>query len=153
LYRRSLYTFWRRTAPPPSMLTFDAGSREVCIPRRESTTTPLQALVLLNDPQFIEAARVLAQRLFREPAADLSARIEMAFRLATGRRPEPREREILARLYEEQLALFAREPDAARTYLAIGETPVDNELPPEQLAAMAMLTSALLNLDEFVMKR
>jgi hypothetical protein len=153
LYRRSLYTFWRRTAPPPSMLTFDAISREVCVARRESTSTPLQALVLLNDPQFLEAARILAQRLMRDIAGDLSTRLDTAFRLATGRRPAPEERTILVRLYEEQLALFANDPKAARAFLTVGEAPLNNELPPEQLAAMAMVTATLLNLDEFVMKR
>lgn len=153
LYRRSLYTFWRRTAPPPSMLTFDAVSREVCVARRESTSTPLQALVLLNDPQFLEAARILAQRLMREYARNLPAQLDTAFRLATGRRPAPEERTILLRLYEEQLDLFAKQPDAVRAYLAIGEAPLDNGLPMEQLAAMAVVASTLLNLDEFLMKR
>jgi hypothetical protein len=153
LYRRSLYTFWRRTAPPPSMLTFDATSREVCTAGRESTSTPLQALVLLNDPQFVEAARVLAQRLLTDAPAEESVRLERAFRLATGRRPEPREREILQRLYREQLALFEDRPDEAKQYLGTGEAPVAEGMPPEQLAATTVLASTLMNLDEFVMKR
>jgi hypothetical protein len=152
LYRRSLYTFWRRTAPPPSLLTFDATSREVCVARREATSTPLQALVLLNDPQYIEAARVLAQRLLREAPADADLRIEMAFRLATGRRPEPREQQILRQLYHEQLALFRKQPEQTGAYLATGESPVDSDLPPDQLAATTVLASALMNLHEFVMK-
>src|SRR5207247_8180881 len=110
LYRRSLYTFWRRTSPPPSLTSFDAPSREVCTARRETTTTPLQALVLLNDPQIIEAARVLAERLVRERGPDLDARIVAAFRVLTGRRPEVREREILRRLYQDQLAYFTSDP-------------------------------------------
>jgi hypothetical protein len=153
LYRRSLYTFWRRTAPPPSMLTFDATSREVCTAKRESTSTPLQALVLLNDPQFLEAARLLAQRLLRDEPADRDLRMEKAFRLATGRRPEAREREILERLYEEQFELFRGNPDAARKYLDVGEAPVSVEVPAEQLAAETVIVSAMMNLDEFVVKR
>ena len=152
LYRRSLYTFWRRTAPPPSMLTFDAVSREVCTAKRESTSTPLQALVLVNDPQFVEAARVLAQRLWRHAPADAALRVEMAFRLATGRRPEPREREILEQAYEEQRALFGENPEEARQYLGTGEAPVLADVPVDELAATAVLASTLMNLDEFVMK-
>jgi hypothetical protein len=153
LHRRSLYTFWRRTAPPPSMLTFDATSREVCIARRESTSTPLQALVLLNDPQFLEAARVLAQRILRELPADMEAGIVRAFRLTLGRQPHPREVQILARLYREQLGLFEEHPEAALVYLATGEAPLDDPVPAEQLAAMTVLASALFNLDEFVILR
>jgi hypothetical protein len=152
LYRRSLYTFWRRTAPPPSMLTFDAVSREVCTAKRESTSTPLQALVLLNDPQFVEAARVLAQQLWKAAPDDAALRVKMAFRLATGRRPEPREQQILERAYEEQLALFGENPEAARKYLETGEAPVLEDVPADELAATAVLASTLMNLDEFVMK-
>jgi hypothetical protein len=153
LYRRSLYTFWRRTAPPPSMLTFDATSREVCTAKRESTTTPLQALVLLNDPQFVEAARVLAERLLREPGGDAESRIASACRLTIGRAPEAREREVLRRLYAEQLELFTREPAAAEKFLKTGEHALDAGLPASQLAATTVLASTLMNLDEFVMKR
>ena len=153
LYRRSLYTFWRRTAPPPSMLTFDATTREVCTAKRESTTTPLQALVLLNDPQFIEAARVLAERLVRENADNLDTRITVAFRLASGRPPGERERAVLRQLYTEQQARFARDPEAAARLLAVGEKPVDKALPADQVAATTLLASAVMNLDEFVMKR
>ena len=150
LYRRSLYTFWRRTSPPPSLTSFDAPSREVCTARRETTTTPLQALVLLNDPQFIEAARVLAERLVRERGPDLDARIVAAFRVLTGRRPEVREREILRRLYQEQLAYFTSHPGADEKYLATGEHTRDRALPAAEVAATAVLVSALMNHEEFV---
>jgi Protein of unknown function (DUF1553)/Protein of unknown function (DUF1549)/Concanavalin A-like lectin/glucanases superfamily/Planctomycete cytochrome C len=153
LYRRSLYTFWKRTAPPPNMLSFDATSREVCTARRETTSTPLQSLVLLNDPQFLEAARVLAENLVRETAHDVDARILRAFRLATGREPSARESEVLRQLYTEQLARFTKERGAAEAFIRIGEYPLDEALPVQEVAATTLLTSTLMNLDEFVMQR
>jgi hypothetical protein len=153
LYRRSLYTFWKRTAPPPSMLMFDAPSREVCTARRETTTTPLQALVLLNDPQFIEAARVLAEQLVRQCGTDIDGCIATSFRLATGRQPKPKEDAILHRLYEEQFHTFQNDPAAAQQYLKTGQHPLDRSLPVQQVAATAVLTSTLMNLDEFVTER
>ena len=153
LYRRSLYTFWRRTSPPPSMVIFDAPSREVCTARRETTATPLQSLVLLNDPQFVEAARVLAEDLVRHCGSNLEARITNAFRLATGRKPEPAERAILERLYQEQLQLFEQGPSTAQQYLSIGEHPLDKSLPSQEVAATTVLVNTLMNLDEFVMER
>jgi uncharacterized protein DUF1553/uncharacterized protein DUF1549/concanavalin A-like lectin/glucanase superfamily protein/cytochrome c len=153
LYRRSLYTFWRRTAPPPTMLTFDATSREVCTAKRETTTTPIQALVLLNDPQFVEAARVFAERLVRESPNDVNSRITAAFRTMSGRTPNEREYRVLGQLYTEQLVLFGRDPCAAEDYLRIGEDGFDQTLPIDQVAATTVLSSALMNLDEFVTKR
>jgi hypothetical protein len=153
LYRRSLYTFWRRTAPPPTMLMFDAPSREVCTARRETTATPLQALVLLNDPQFVEAARVLAEHLVRDCAGDVDARITTAFRLATGREPDSRERAVLHRLYDEQLGVFEKDPAAAESYLKTGEHPLDKLLPEREVAATTVLASTVMNLDEFVTER
>ena len=135
------------------MLIFDAPTREMCTARRETTTTPLQALVLLNDPQFVEAARVMAESLLRQCGQDLSARITRAFRLTTGRQPKLREQQILEQLYQEQLKRFKADPSAADQYLKIGEHPVDQSLPPQQLAATAVLASALMNLDEFVTER
>jgi hypothetical protein len=153
LYRRSLYTFWRRTAPPPSMLIFDAPSREVCTARRETTATPLQALVLLDDPQFVEAARVLAEQLVRRCGQDVEACIDRGFRLATGRQPAPPEKAVLRQLYQEQLKLFEADAAAAQQYLKTGEHPFDKSLPVPQLAATAVVASALINLDEFVTLR
>jgi hypothetical protein len=153
LYRRSLYTFWRRTAPPPSMLIFDAPSREVCTARRETTTTPLQALVLLDDPQFVEAARVLAEHLVHDCGADVDARITKAFRLTTGREPAPRERAVLRQLYAEQLGLFEKDPAAVDSYLKTGEHPLDKTLPGQQVAATAVMASTVMNLDEFITER
>lgn len=152
LYRRSLYTFWRRTAPPPSMLTFDAPSREVCTAKRESTSTPMQALVLLNDPQFLEAARVLAQQVWKELPDD-SARLRRLFRQVLGRDATAREGEVLIRLLTEQREGFRLRPEAATKYVGIGESPRDPSFSPTELAAATVLVSTLMNHDEFVMKR
>src|SRR5205085_11681690 len=117
LYRRSMYTFWKRIVPPPSMLIFDAPTREVCTARRETTTTPLQALVLLDDPQFVEAARMLAEQLVRDCGQDLAGRVAEGFRLTTGRSPRLREEQVLEQLYTEQLKRFEANPAAADDYL------------------------------------
>jgi hypothetical protein len=114
LYRRSLYTFWRRTAPPPSMVVFDAPSREVCTARREATTTPLQALVLLNDPQFVEAARVLAEALL-QGSDNLEERISHACRALIGREPSAQETGVFRHLYEEQLEYFEANRERLRS--------------------------------------
>lgn len=153
LYRRSLYTFWKRIVPPPNMLIFDAPTREVCTARREITTTPLQALVLLNDPQFVEAARVMAEHLVIKCGEDTAACITRGFRLTTGREPKPRELALLQQLYSEQLKHFESDPTAAEQYLKIGEHSLEKSLPPQQLAATAVLASAMMNLDEFVTER
>ena len=153
LYRRSLYTFWRRTSPPPSMITFGAMSREVCTAKREVTTTPLQSLVLLNDPQFVEAARVLAERAWQRFPADGSARNRLAFRTLLGRSPDAVEAAILERLFREEDAEFRRDPDAAAKLLAVGEAQRDRALPAAELAAMTTVVSAIMNFDEFVVLR
>jgi hypothetical protein len=153
LYRRSLYTFWRRTSPPPSMLTFDAMSREVCAAKRDVTATPLQALVLLNDPQFVEAARVLAERLLqRLPASDADRNRE-AFRALIGRVPDEAEARILAQLFTEQKALFARNPGDAAKWLSVGDSNWDETLPRADFAAMTAVVSAIMNFDAFVVVR
>ena len=152
LYRRSLYTFWRRTSPPPSMRTFDATSREVCTARRERTATPLQSLVLLNDPQFIEAARVLAEKLIHQPDSDLESRIRQAFRLLTSRLPSPKETEILKRLYRDQKTYFDSVPNEAKQFISIGEAPRDERIDPIDHAAMTVVINNLLNFSESVTK-
>lgn len=148
LWRRSLYTFWKRTAPPANLQTFDAPSREVCTVRRERTNTPLQALVLLNDVQFIEAARALAQRMLREPRGELGARVSHGFRLATARWPSDGERRELEALYVDQLAHFRGEIDAAFDLLDVGDSESDPRLDVCEHAAMTIVASVLLNLDE-----
>ncbi len=153
LYRRSLYTFWRRTSPPPNMLAFDAPSREVCVVRRQSTSTPLQPLVLLNDPQFVEAARGLAERMLREGGKSVEEKVAFAFRLAATRQPTERERDLLADLYRKQLELFGKAPENAKKYLKVGDRPPPADLPAADLAAATVVANTLLNLDAAVTTR
>jgi len=153
LYRRSLYTFVKRTSPPPSMMTFDAVSREVCTARREPTATPLQALVLLNDPQFVEAARKVAEGTLQRFPDDPDARIRMASVALLGRAPDGAEQQILVRLFKEQHAIFAAQPADAARLLTVGESPSPGTLPPVELAAMTMVATALMNFDEFIVLR
>jgi hypothetical protein len=151
LYRRSLYTFWRRTSPPPTMIAFDAPSREWCLARRERTATPLQALVLLNDPQFVEAARGLAQRVGSAPT--LETRLADGFRTATSRRPSSAEMAVLIRLHDEQLRRFESEPEAAKLLLGVGDSPRRSNLPIAEHAALTVVMQAVMNLDDCVAKK
>jgi hypothetical protein len=152
-HRRSLYTFWKRTSPPPAMLTFDATTREVCAVKRLPTATPLQALVLLNDPQYVEAARALAQRAFREPGTSPACRAEFIFRTLTGRRPLERELSTLEGLYREQYDEFRGGRSDAVKLLAVGDTPSDQAIDTVECAALTVLAQAVMNYDETVMKR
>jgi hypothetical protein len=153
LHRRSLYTFWRRTSPPPSMTTFDAVSREVCVARREVTATPLQSLVLLNDVQFVEAARVLADQLVRRHPDDPTTRHRDAFRRLTGRLPDARETAILAQAFAEQLERYRADAATAEQVLAVGDAPRDRRLPAPDVAATTMVTSLIMNFEAFVVTR
>ena len=153
LYRRGMYTFWKRTAPPASLATFDAPDREKCTGRRALTNTPLQALVLLNDPTYVEAARALAQRTLVDGGKDEKSRVAYAFRLATARLPSGKESGVLRKLLESELASFARNPDAAVKLVNVGESPRDKRLDPTVLAAWTTVTSVILNLDETVTKQ
>ncbi|MCB0684895.1 MAG: DUF1553 domain-containing protein [Saprospiraceae bacterium] len=153
LYRRSLYTFIKRTSPPPSMTIFDVPSRDVCHISRESTNTPLQALVLLNDPQYVEAARILGERMLREGGITLKDQMVYGFRLVTGRRPIPEEVEVLTAIYKESLEEFSRDNAKATELLAVGNRVSDLQLPLQKRAAMAMVGSTMLNMDEAYMKR
>jgi hypothetical protein len=152
LYRRSLYTFWKRTSPPPTLLTFDAPSRETCAVRRARTNTPLQALILMNDKQYVEAARRMAQRLFAEAGPTPEERITLAFRLATGRTPTADEIAVARDVYMASKATFAANTDAANKLLAYGDSPRESTLDPVEHAAWTMLCNLVLNLDEVVMK-
>jgi hypothetical protein len=151
-YRRSVYTHWKRQSPPPNMLIFDAPTREYCVVRRPRTNTPLQALVLLNDPQFVEAARGFAQRIMKEGGRDPRSRIAWAFRLATARPPTADEAKVLLDAFNAQLADFRRDKAAAEKLLAVGGFKADASLDPSELAAWATIASMILNLDETVTK-
>jgi hypothetical protein len=151
LYRRSLYLFWKRTAPPPSMTTLDAPSRERCTARRERTDTPLQALLTMNATEYFEAARHLGYRLLREPLPDIQ-RLKKGFRLVTAREPSARECELLSENLAAQRQRYSREPDAARKVISAGESPVPSDVPAPELAAYTMVANVLLNLDEALTK-
>lgn len=150
LYRRGLYVHWQRTFLHPSLLTFDAPSREECTVNRVNSNTPLQALVLLNDPIFVEAARVYAQRTLKQGGAVLAAQIAWAFEQALGRQPSSAERTVLLTLYRKNLAQFQRDAQAARALLKVGDAPISPDLPAAQVAAMTTVTRAILNLHETI---
>jgi len=151
--RRSLYTRWLRTSPPPAMMAFDASRRAVCSARRERTNTPLQALVLLNGPQYVEAARALGSQLHSKHGGNLDAMIEDAFLACLSRFPDAAERSILSNLYAEQLAHFQAHPDQASALLKVGQTPHNPKVPPAEAAAAAVLAQALFNHDGSVVKQ
>lgn len=150
LWRRSLYTFWKRTQPPASMQVFDAPTREACTVKRARTNTPLQALALLNDEQLSEAARSLAARALRSAGTDAAHTLERAFRLVLTRAPDARERDVLLALHARELAQFRARPGDAQASLKLGDTPADAELDPIELAAWTGVARAILNLDEAV---
>jgi hypothetical protein len=150
LYRRSVYTYLKRTVAAPTMVTFDATSREACTVQRSRTNTPLQALALMNDVTFMEAARVTAQRLLSEPGVSMDDRITQAFRRMTARDPEPAELEILRGRFEANRQTFQNSPESAQQLNHMGEFPVDDRLDPCELAAMTTVVSLMLNLDEVV---
>jgi hypothetical protein len=153
LYRRGLYTFWKRTVPPASLSIFDAPDREKCTARRAQTNTPLQALVLLNDPTYVEASRALAERVLLEGAAGEKRRLEYAFRLATARKPSGKETGVLRTLLRHRLDAFRKDPQAAIKLLAVGDSPRDKRLDPAEHAAWTTIASVILNLDETITKQ
>jgi hypothetical protein len=150
LYRRSMYTFWKRTSPPPELITFDAPDREKCTARRAVTNTPLQALVLLNDPTFIEAARVLAEKMIRDGGSDPSKRIRYAFRLATAREPDTRELQLLRDLARAETAAYRGDKAGARKLVRVGEAKTASKVDDSELAAWTTVASTILNLDETI---
>jgi hypothetical protein len=152
LYRRSIYTFWKRTAPPPSMTTFDAPSREQSCTRRERSNTPLQALLLMNDVQQFEAARGFAERIMKEGGVQTAARLAWAFRTGTGRHPNHEELEILADNFNKQLERYRANEAAAKQVVSVGESKRDASLPADELAAFTLVANLILNLDEVVTK-
>jgi hypothetical protein len=150
LYRRSLYTIWKRTAPPPELTTFDAPDREKCTARRLPTNTPLQALELMNDPTYVEASRALAERAILEAGRDPARRIDFMFRLATARDPRPPEREILAGLARDETAEYRQDHVAAQKLLSVGASERNPKINPSELAAWTTVASTILNLDETI---
>ena len=152
LHRRSVYTFWKRTAPPPEMITFDAPDREKCSARRTVTNTPLQALVLLNDPTYVEAARSLAERMLLEGGKTPATRMEFGFRLATARGALPKEMTVLRDALDAALLEYKRHEDRAQALLKDGEAPVNPKLSKTELAAWTTIASMILNLDETITK-
>jgi hypothetical protein len=152
LYRRSLYTFWKRAVPPPSMINFDAAGREACTVRETRTDTPLQALDLMNDPAYVEASRALAERMMREGGAAAENRISFAFRLATARRPRTPELAILLDHFHRFQDRFRTDTQAATKLASEGERSRDATLDTSDLAAYTSVASLILNLDETVTK-
>ncbi len=152
LYRRSLYTFVRRTVPPPAMTALDAPNREICTVRRQRTNTPLQALVVMNDPTYVEAARGIAERVLREAPADPHARLTYTFRLLLAREPSPSELSILSDNLQHFLQRFTADDGAARQLTSVGESPPTEQFRRADLAAFTALANLLLNLDETLTK-
>ncbi len=152
LYRRSMYTFWKRSAPPASMEIFNAPSREMCTVRRERTNTPLQALVTLNDPQYIEAARVLAQHALREGGPSSADQIDFILRRLLARPAADRERPVIEHSLSQLLDYYRQHAEEAQQLVSVGESPRDEMLDVATLAAWTMLTNELMNLDELLNK-
>jgi len=152
LYRRSLYTYWRRTIPPPTMMTFNAAEREVCLVRKGHTNSPLQALTLMNNITFVEASRMVAERILRESGETLDEQIIFAFRLGLARYPTSRELHLLRDAYHEFLWKYEHDHPAAEQLLSVGEYPQGKSFDVVQLAAMTVLSSTIMNLDEAVTK-
>ena len=148
LYRRGMYIYWKRSAPAPSMRAFDAPTREKCVVQRARTNTPLQALVTLNDIQFVETARAFAERVIKGGGEDFDARLDMAFMLATAHKAGQTSRQVMKEIYEDQLAEYEKDQERAKKLLTVGDSPRDEKLKPHEHAAWTVLTSMILNLDE-----
>lgn len=148
LYRRSIYTFFKRTAPPPFMANFDAPNREQPCSRRQRSNTPLQALQLMNDVQHVEAARALAQRMMRSGGDDSAARIAWGFRLVTSRQPADDELDVLVRQWKIHYVRYSEQPEDAQRLIQFGESPLDQELDIAELSAYTLVASTIMNLDE-----
>lgn len=153
VYRRSLYTNWRRTGPPPAMVAFDAPRRAVCIAKRERTDSPLQALILLNGVQYVEAARVLGEALHREAQGDVAQMIQRGALRCLSRPADEKEQAILSRLYQEQLNYFTAHPEQAAQFVKVGSAPRDETIAPPLIAAATVLAQTFLNHDMCVVRR
>ena len=152
LYRRSIYTFLKRTAPAPFMTSFDAPSREQSCTLRGRSNTPIQALQLMNDVQHVEAARNLAQRILKEGGAKDDQRIQWAWRVATSRRPAMEEAQVVQNVLDGHRTRFTKDAEAAKKLIAYGESKADPKLKPVDLATWTLVANLLLNLDEVVNK-
>jgi len=152
LYRRSMYTYWRRTIPPPTMMTFNAAAREICIVRTDQTTTPLQALTMMNNKAFVEAARFLGEKMMKQKTQAPQQRVAWAFRLVTSREPSQDELELLMKDLQFFLKDFKKSPASANKLLKVGEKPTDAALPATELAAYTLVVNTILNLDEAIMQ-
>ena len=148
LYRRSMYTYWKRSAPMPNMMAFDAPTREKCVIQRQVTNTPLQALVTMNDEQFVEASRLFAERIIQEGGGDFESRLDYAFMLATARPADALRRQVLKKLYDRQHKIFESNPERAEALLKVGDYPRAIKLDEAELASWTMIASAIFNLDE-----
>jgi Protein of unknown function (DUF1553) len=162
LYRRSMYTIIKRSAPPPAMVNFDASDRAFCSVRRQKTASPLQSLVLMNDPQFVEASRILSEKMMKEaPASSQNTdknqvvleRLQYGFQALTSRKARPAELTVLKDLFEKEYTYFKQNPEKAEKLLSVGEFPRDKTLEAAEVAAYTMVASTVMNFDEFVMKR
>lgn len=149
-YRRGLYTYWQRTFLHPSLLAFDASTREECMPERPRSNTPLQSLALLNDPTYVEAARVLAAKTLAEGGATEENRIRYAWRQVLTRQPEPAEQAVLSQIYQQHYAQYAADEAAAKGLLSVGEHPLPADVPPAELAAWTSVARTILNLHETI---
>ena len=148
LYRRSLYTYWKRTIPPPTMVMFDTPERTICVGQRQSTSTPLQSLALMNDPQYVEASRKLAEEMIRDGGEAIESQITYGFRAVTSRFPKEEELSLLVSMYEKELEQFQGKEKSAEELLAVGDAPWDHHLDRLQLAALTVVANTLFNLDE-----
>lgn len=153
LYRRSMYSVWKRSSPPPSMMNFDAPDRYYCVVRRQKTSTPLQSLVLMNDPQFVETSRMLAERMLKEGGKEVKSQINLAFKLLIGRPANDKELSLLQELYDAELVDFQKDRKIVNELLSIGEHRIDQSLNKIELATHTIIASTIMNFDEFVMKR
>src|SRR5262249_34918496 len=148
LWRRSVYIYWKRTVPPPSLTTFDAPTREFCVVKRPMSSTPLQALALMNDEMYIEAARKFAERMIHEGGATPDTRIAYGFRLAAARAARGVEVALLRRGFDQRWNEYKRNPKAVADLLSAGESPRDSRIDAAELAAYTTVASVILNLDE-----
>jgi hypothetical protein len=150
LWRRSVYTHWQRQFLHPSLMAFDAPSREECCVERPRSNTPLAALVLLNDPIYVEASRALAERVLREAPQETAARVQFVYEEALSRKPSAAEAKLMGNLYAENLTEYRQDPQAAAALIEIGERPTPPDIDPAELAAWTCVCRVIINTHEFI---